>query len=213
MKKILVLILAAFVISLFGGLAYADECGFADVDPGFWAEDYICAIFNDGITVGCAQNPLRYCPHNLVNRAQMAAFIVRAVEGEPPVNYCATGSPFPDVPPDFWACRYIKRLFELGITTGYNDGTYRPNTIVNRAQMAAFIVRAVEGEPPDNYCATGSPFTDVSSNSRFCKYIKRLFELGITVGCAQNPLRYCPHDPVNRAQMAAFLARDRKSVV
>lgn len=78
MKKILVLILAAFVISFFGGLADADQCGFADVDPGFWAEDYICAIFHAGITSGCALNPLRYCPHDPVNRAQMAGFLVRA---------------------------------------------------------------------------------------------------------------------------------------
>ena len=137
----------------------------------------------------------------------MAAFIVRAVEGEPPANYCATGSPFSDVPSNFPMCKYIKRLFELGITTGFSDGTYRPFNTVNRAQMAAFIIRALEGEPPANLCATGSPFTDVDPNFPACKYIKRLFELGITTGCAQNPLRYCPQDPVNRAQMAAFLAR------
>ena len=78
MRKIPVLLLAAFVISLSGGVADADQCRFADVDPGFWAEDYICAIFHASITTGCALNPLRYCPHDPVNRAQMAAFLARA---------------------------------------------------------------------------------------------------------------------------------------
>ncbi len=73
--------------------------------------------------------------------------------------------------------------------------------------MAAFIVRAKEGEPAANYCASGSPFSDVDANHWACKYIKKLYELGITTGCAQNPLRYCPNDIVTRAQMAAFLAR------
>ncbi|RKX58463.1 MAG: hypothetical protein DRP29_06540, partial [Thermodesulfobacteriota bacterium] len=40
------------------------------------------------------------------------------------------------------SCRYIKRLKELGITTGYPDGTYRPEASVTRAEMAAFIYRA-----------------------------------------------------------------------
>ncbi|MDH3558635.1 MAG: S-layer homology domain-containing protein, partial [Deltaproteobacteria bacterium] len=72
-------------------------------------------------------------------------FIVRAVEGEPSANYCATGSPFSDVPPTHPMCKYIKRLSELGITTGYSDGTYRPTNTVNRTQMAAFLARAFLG--------------------------------------------------------------------
>jgi hypothetical protein len=33
---------------------------------------------------------------------------------------------------------------------------------VTREQMAAFIVRAVEGEPPQSYCDTTNAFNDVS---------------------------------------------------
>jgi hypothetical protein len=96
---------------------------------------------------------------------------------------------------------------KLRITPGYQDGTYGPYDNVSRDHMAAFIVRAKEGEPAANYCASGSPFSDVDANHWACKYIKKLYELGITTGCAQNPLRYCPNDIVTRAQMAAFLAR------
>ena len=76
----------------------------------------------------------------------MAAFLVRAVEGEPPDNYCDSGSTFNDVTPDMWSCKYIKRLKELGITTGYEGGTiYRPYEFVPREQMAAFLARAFLG--------------------------------------------------------------------
>jgi hypothetical protein len=185
---------------------------FADVPPDYWAEIYISIIYSVGITVGCAQddpgtpeNERRYCPEDYVRREEMAAFIVRAVEGEPPLNYCDSGSLFPDVTLDMWSCRYIKRLRELEITTGYSDGRYGPYDFVPREQMAAFLVRAVEGEPPDNYCDSGSLFNDVTPDMWSCKYIKRLKELAITTGYTYG--RYGPYDFVTRAQMAAFLAR------
>jgi hypothetical protein len=178
---------------------------FIDVPAGYWAEAYINAIYNSNITTGCSQNPLKYCPEDCVTREQMAAFIVRAVEGEPPLNYCDSGKPFPDVTPDMWSCRYIKRLKELGITTGYADGRYGPYDLVPREQMAAFLVRAVEGEPPLNYCDSGSLFTDITPYMWSCRYIKRLKELGITTGYGDG--RYGPYDFVTRAQMAAFLTR------
>jgi hypothetical protein len=135
----------------------------------------------------------------------MAAFIVRAVEGEPPANYCDSGTPFSDITPVMWSCGYIKRLYELGITTGYGNGTYGPYDLVLREQMAAFIVRAVEGEPAAGYCDSGTAFPDVTSTMWSCKYIKRLRELNITTGYQNGT--YGPYDLVTRAQMAAFLAR------
>ena len=119
--------------------------------------------------------------------------------------YCGTGSPFADVSSAALFCKYIKRLSELGITKGCGGGNFCPKTTVTREQMAAFLVRAVEGEPDANYCDAGSPFSDVSPGSVFCKYIKRLSELGVTKGCGGG--NYCPRATVKRDQMAVFLAR------
>jgi Fe2+ transport system protein FeoA len=177
--------------------------GFNDVSIGYWADDYIYAIYQVGVTLGCGGG--NYCPTSTVTRDQMAAFLVRAKEGEPPTDYCLSGSPFVDVPVDSGFCKYIKRLSELGITQGTAPVIYSPLGNVTRDQMAAFIIRAVEGEPDPNYCAGGSLFGDVPPDSLFCKYIKRLSELGITQGTA--PGIYNPLGSVTRDQMAAFLAR------
>jgi len=75
----------------------------------------------------------------------MAAFIVKAIEGPPPENYCDSGIPFPDVTAGMWSCGYIKRLKELGIASGYEDGSYGPWDAVTRAQMAVFLSRAFLG--------------------------------------------------------------------
>ena len=61
---------------------------FNDVLLSYWAHDYIIGIFNAQITTGCSQTPLLFCPDQLINREQMATFIVRAVENDPPNNYC-----------------------------------------------------------------------------------------------------------------------------
>ena len=179
---------------------------FSDCPEDYWAEDFIHTIYYGGVTMGCLLVPsLQYCPANPVTREQMAAFIVRAVEGEPDPNYCLDGSPFGDVPVDSGFCKYIKRLSQLNITQGCAVGMYCPTDNVLRQQMAAFLVRAIEGEPLPDYCDTGIAFTDVETISVFCKYIKRLVELGVTQGCAAG--MYCPSNNVLRDQMAAFLAR------
>ena len=174
-----------------------------DVLTTSWAYDYINAIRDVGITGGCGNG--NYCPQDLVTREQMAAFLVRAVEGEPAANYCGGSSYYSDVAPDAWSCRYIKRLAELNITGGCGGGNYCPEGLVTREQMAAFIVRAVAGEPALDYCGGVAPFQDVAPSAFFCRYIRRLVELGVTQGCGNS--NYCPGNEVNREQMAAFLAR------
>jgi hypothetical protein len=173
---------------------------FNDVPTTNFAFDYINAIKDAGITTGCG-TPGNYCPSQNVTREQMAAFIIRAAEGEPAA--CTT-APFPDVPLSNGFCKYIKRMLELNITTGCGNGNYCPSLNVDRQQMAAFIIRAVEGNPAAGYCST-APFPDVPVSNAFCGHIKRMLELNITTGCGNG--NYCPTQSVTRDQMAAFLAR------
>jgi glucose/arabinose dehydrogenase len=194
-----------YVADYLTGDIFKIDCtvSFSDIPSDFWAEEYTERLFCNKITTGCSSEPLNYCPGKAVTRKQMAAFIIRAVEGEPEGE--CTEPPFSDVLVDNFFCVFIKRMKELGITSGFGDGTFRPNESVSRAQVAAFIVRALEGEPPGDYCVSSSPFLDVSSGHWACRYIKRLLELGITTGCGNG--NYCPGSNVTRAEMAAFLAR------
>jgi hypothetical protein len=96
-------------------------------------------------------------------------------------------------------------MLEKNITTGCTGGNYCPSQNVDRQQMAAFVIRAVEGNPAAGYCGSTAPFSDVPVSNTFCGHIKRMSELGITTGCGNG--NYCPAQPVTRDQMAAFLAR------
>ena len=184
---------------------YEAASPFSDVASTYWAYDHIMSIYNRGYSSGYGSATL-FAPELSVTREQMAAFIVRAKEGEPASNYCSTGSAFPDVTAADWSCGYIKRLYELGLTTGYGTtGYFMPSYAVTREQMAAFLIRAIEGNPASNYCDSGSPFTDVTAADWSCIYIKRLYELAITTGYGDGT--YGPYDLVTRAQMAVFLGR------
>lgn len=178
---------------------------FWDVPLGDWAYDHIMGIYNSGITTGCSQNPLMYCPDNSVTREQMAVFITRALDQVPEDGDCGTTNPFSDVGSDRWSCKYIKRLAEIEITTGYGDGRFGPEDLVTREQMAVFITKALTAVPPEGYCGTTNPFTDIPFNRWSCKYVKKLAELGITTGYGDG--RFGPEDYVTRAQMAVFLSR------
>jgi hypothetical protein len=110
---------------------------------------------------------------------------------------------FSDVPFNDTFFRHIERMAIRGITLGIGGGRYAPLNNVTRAEMASFIVRAVDGV--DATTCLGTVFTDVPFGAPHCANIERLRTLNVTLGCGAN--LYCPADSVPREQMAAFIAR------
>ena len=112
-------------------------------DDGSIHEPDINGLAASGITKGC--NPpanTEYCPQSPVTRAQMASFLVRAL-GLPP----ADTSPFTDTAASVHR-HDIAALAQAGITKGCNppaNTEYCPEDPVTRAQMASFLVRALDG--------------------------------------------------------------------
>ena len=53
---------------------------------------------------------------------------------------------FKDVPDTHWAAKAIDELSEKGIIKGYEDGTFKPEQSVTRAEVAVMISRAMEAK-------------------------------------------------------------------
>ena len=178
---------------------------FQDVGGSHWAFSWINRLYAAGVTSGCTQAPLNYCPEQTVTRAEMAKFLLKGVHGpayEPPPVGGNTG--FADVSPSYWAAAWIKQLAAEGITSGCGGGNYCPNTQVTRAEMAKFLLAAKHGvgyNPPPVGGSTG--FNDVSTGYWAAAWIKQLSAEGITSGCGGG--NYCPDGQVTRAEMAKFL--------
>lgn len=180
-----------------------DPPGFDDIVGNTFELDIEWLLAED-ITKGC--NPpdnTMFCPDDQVTRGQMAAFIKRFLDLPPASkDYFNddTGSTFE---------ADINRLAEAGITKGCNppaNTRFCPDDNVNRGEMAAFLVRALELTAD-----THEGFADVPPGNTFVADIGKLATAGITKGC--NPPandRYCPHSDVTRGQMAAFLHRADK---
>lgn len=135
--------MAVFLLKGMYGTAYTppDAIGtiFADVPADHMFGKWIEQLSVEGITGGCGNG--NYCPDSPVTREQMAVFLLRAEHGNTYTPPASTGT-FADVPADYWAAPWIEQLAAEGITGGCGGGNYCPKTIVNRAQMAVFLVAA-----------------------------------------------------------------------
>ncbi|WP_172649532.1 S-layer homology domain-containing protein [Thiolapillus brandeum] len=176
---------------------------FLDVPTNHWAWLEIEKLVAAGITSGCDAN--HYCPGSAVNRAQMAIFLERGINGSSFVPPAATGTMFGDVPASHWAAAWIERLASDGITGGCGGGNYCPDNIVSRAQMAIFLLRSEHGSSYTPPAATGTMFGDVPASHWAAAWIEQLANEGITGGCGGG--NYCPDTDVNRDQMAVFLTK------
>lgn len=110
----------------------------------------------------------------------------------------------------------IEGLVAAEITSGCDLGPpalYCPAQSITRAQMAVFLVRGFDltlNEPEPTSSTTTEPvapantFTDDDGHP-FEAQIEIVASHGISLGCASE--RFCPDDPVTRAEMASFLIR------
>lgn len=168
--------------------------------------DAINNIYARDITTGCGSGA--YCPTSPVSRAEMAVFLTRILLGKkaPPEPLTQR---FNDVPissstsPFWWARPSIEYIARRNITAGCDTNLFCPADSVTRAQMAAFLIRALglKNLPTVN----DPPFEDVGVNYWAAPYIQELARRGITDGCGNN--NFCPEMPVTREQMAAFMVR------
>lgn len=116
---------------------------FADVPSSHWAVGFIEQLHTDGITNGCAANPLRYCPSVNITRGEMAPMLIRARYGATFDPGTATGTVFADVPASHPFAAWIERAYQFGISLGCaaSPRKYCPSMQVTRAQMAVFLKR------------------------------------------------------------------------
>jgi hypothetical protein len=118
---------------------------FSDVPPDHWAYRYVEYAVDRGVVLGFEDGTYR--PSLEVDRGQMAAFVARAIAGGDEQVPPGPAEPtFPDVPPSFWAYKYVEYIADpaQGVTQGYPDGTYRPDYQCTRDQMAVYVARAFD---------------------------------------------------------------------
>lgn len=93
---------------------------------------------------------------------------------------------FSDVPESSSYSQAVSSLNQLGIITGYDDGTFKPDNDVTRAEFCAMLMRSMGYGDIGATSSEGLPFSDVSdSNSDISWAIKNIdtaYKMGIVNG-------------------------------
>lgn len=111
---------------------------FKDVPTNYPYYKEIAAAANYGLVSG--KNDGTFDPKGKLTRAQMAKILAIAFELH---GSESKSTKFKDVPTNHWAYPYIDALAYSKVTTGYEDGTFKPNENINRQHFVLFVYRAI----------------------------------------------------------------------
>ena len=108
---------------------------------------------------------------------------------------------FRDVNSLHWAFASVERAAELGLVTGYSDGTFRPDAPVTRAQFVLMLWRMC-GQPAATQAAA---FEDTADGGWYQDALSWAVENGYVNGLSDT--RFGPSAPITRQQATAILFR------
>ena len=151
---------AMFVTVLFrfhGAKGDSSQSAFTDVAPGEWYTAAINWAAANRIVDGVGNG--KFAPNDPITRAQMCAMIERYLDlyrkawkvtlpESGSLSVMVDESAIPA-----WALAAVKQCQRHGLVNGFEDGTFRPNDLSTRAQVAAVIYRLsylVQNAKPDN---------------------------------------------------------------
>ena len=141
-------------------------------------------------------------PQKQITRAEVATIFYRLLKDDVREEYDTTTNNFSDVTSDSWYNQTVSTLASMGILKGYEDGTFRPNASITRAEFAAIATRFFEETG-----ATYEPgtFTDVTGSEWFAGAIMDAVNLGLIGGYEDGTVR--PNNNITRAEACAIVNR------
>lgn len=158
---------AMFVTVLFrfhGAKGDSSQSAFVDVAPGEWYTAAINWAAANKIVDGVGNG--KFAPNDPITRAQMCAMIERYLDlyrkawkvtlpESGALSVMVDESAIPA-----YALAAVKQCQRHGLVNGFEDGTFRPNDLSTRAQVAAVIYRMshlVQNAKPDNTPSVNPP--------------------------------------------------------
>ena len=119
--------------------------GYSDCGPDLWCNNAISTLTNMGIIDGFKDGTFQ--PYGRITRAQFAKIAVGFFE----TTREEYGGYFSDVEPDAWYTDYVEAASRVGLVQGFEDGTFRPNANITRAQSCVIVNRALGRKPDEDH--------------------------------------------------------------
>lgn len=190
---------------------------FQDVRSGDWCYDAVRYVFEAGLMNGTSADT--FTPNASTTRGQIVAILYR-LEGSPaPVQEDAGSSfilvggepagqtTFSDVAPGAYYAAAVSWASAGGIVNGYGDGTFRPNHLITREQLAAFLYRYASQKGRDVSGRTAlNTFADAGQVASYAvEPLSWAVSAGLINGVSADTLS--PRGNASRAQVAVILSR------
>ena len=141
-------------------------------------------------------------PQGNITRAEVATIFYRLLKDEVREEIETDVNSFPDVNKDDWFNITVSSLANMGALSGYEDGTFRPNEPISRAELAAMAVRFYDTFEAEYEEGT---FLDVDGDEWYADAIAAAEELGIIGGYPDGTVR--PNNNIIRAETCAIVNR------
>lgn len=175
---------------------------FPDVTPANWFGPHISYLFSNNMMSGYSDGSFK--PYKEITRGEAMILLGRAQGWDGTKQ----STQFPDVGPANSASGYIQSAYELGIVSGFSNGSFKPYQSVTRAEMAMLLHNTYEF----SYDASKPmPFSDVTKTMAAYDSIHAITQQGITTGI--NSTSFGPNQFMNRYSFAVFLARAESPVL
>ena len=139
-------------------------------------------------------------PQGNITRAEVATIFFRLLTDEVREEYWSTESGYSDVSSSDWYNNAISTLSNLGVITGYEDGTFRPNASISRAEFVTIATRFF-----DYTAEYEGTFSDVSYSSWYADFVQAAVDMGLVNGYENGTFR--PNASITRAEAVAIVNR------
>ncbi|PKM82441.1 MAG: hypothetical protein CVU89_05400 [Firmicutes bacterium HGW-Firmicutes-14] len=200
-KTFIAVILVIILISYSYIPAYG--MSFSDIS-GYWAKDSITRLASHQIVAGYNG---KFNPKSGVTRAEFAAMIVRAVglaDQASVARGSATG--YRDVDAGHWASGFIIIAREMGIISGYPDGTFKPSAMIRRDEITSVLVRALGLTPDDTMADPVGVFADGDSIPAWAlDAVRTAYDYRLISGFPDE--RFYPAQNATRGETAVLIER------
>lgn len=172
------------------------------VDPGpvtppedLNAKDHVAYI------IGYPDGTVR--PDGPITRAEVATIFFRLLTDEARETYWCQVNSYTDVPYDGWYNNAISTLSNMGIISGYPDGSFRPDAAITRAELTKIAVSFFQYA--DQYFGYLGNFTDVTGNEWYASFVAAASALGLIEGYPDGTFR--PDAAITRAETCTIVNR------
>lgn len=176
------------------------SAAYKDVDSGFWGSVYINTLSDKGIVNGYGDGTFQ--PNKQVNRAEFLKLLMGATGVK-----LGQGSSisFSDTDKNSWYAPYVEAAVTRNIARGYDDGKFRPETTVNRAEALKMLLRLkLDMDVYTFDTATTLQVKDADEKSWYGPYVNAAMKYHLIDKLLTSEKQALPGEALTRAE-AAYL--------